>query len=246
MGPQGPSRVLAIVRWSASVSVHLTASRVRGASLATCSPSGVNGIEAEAAYQRADEAGIPRAARCLACSPSRAGRPRPRTRRTAGPMSAAIRLARSSSGCCSRRGRLGRGQGGVGAVRTSAVRASTELELPSLIARRDATGLGRLVLRPCDPGTRQPGDGRSGDGAGGDHWRCSWRIAPTQGLPFVPTKELRVDIADGSNLVAGNDVREGGFRIGLVSDLKPISARQWSGRGAVDVEARSEQREGAG
>jgi virulence factor Mce-like protein len=43
-----------------------------------------------------------------------------------------------------------------------------------------------------------------------------------QGLPFVPTKELKVDIADGSNLVAGNDVREGGFRIGLVSALRPI------------------------
>jgi virulence factor Mce-like protein len=42
------------------------------------------------------------------------------------------------------------------------------------------------------------------------------------GLPFVPTRELRVDIANGSNLVAGNDVREGGFRIGLVSDLRPV------------------------
>jgi virulence factor Mce-like protein len=42
------------------------------------------------------------------------------------------------------------------------------------------------------------------------------------GLPFVPTRELKVDVADGSNLVAGNDVREGGFRIGLVSNLKPI------------------------
>ncbi len=42
------------------------------------------------------------------------------------------------------------------------------------------------------------------------------------GLPFVPTRQLKVDIADGSNLVQGNDVREGGFRIGLVSDLKPV------------------------
>ena len=42
------------------------------------------------------------------------------------------------------------------------------------------------------------------------------------GLPFVPTKELKVNITNGSNLVVGNDVREGGFRIGLVSDLKPI------------------------
>ncbi len=42
------------------------------------------------------------------------------------------------------------------------------------------------------------------------------------GLPFVPTKQLKVDIANGSNLVVGNDVREGGFRVGLVSAMKPI------------------------
>jgi virulence factor Mce-like protein len=43
-----------------------------------------------------------------------------------------------------------------------------------------------------------------------------------QGLPFVPTRELKVNIADGSNLVQGNDVREGGFRVGLVSEMKPV------------------------
>ncbi|MGH2870125.1 MAG: MlaD family protein, partial [Solirubrobacteraceae bacterium] len=42
------------------------------------------------------------------------------------------------------------------------------------------------------------------------------------GLPFVPTKQLKVDIGSGSDLVAGNEVREGGFRIGLVSALKPV------------------------
>ena len=42
------------------------------------------------------------------------------------------------------------------------------------------------------------------------------------GLPFLPTKELRVDVANGANLVVGSDVREGGFRIGLVSGLAPI------------------------
>ncbi len=42
------------------------------------------------------------------------------------------------------------------------------------------------------------------------------------GLPFVPTRELKVDLPDGANLVVGNDVREGGFRIGLISALKPI------------------------
>ena len=43
------------------------------------------------------------------------------------------------------------------------------------------------------------------------------------GLPFVPTRELKVDIANGSNLVIGNEVRSGGFRIGVISNMKPIA-----------------------
>ena len=42
------------------------------------------------------------------------------------------------------------------------------------------------------------------------------------GLPFVPTRELKVDIADGSDLVPGNDVLESGFRIGFVQSMRPI------------------------
>ena len=42
------------------------------------------------------------------------------------------------------------------------------------------------------------------------------------GLPFVPTRELKVDMASGSDLVAGNEVTEGGYRIGLISALDPI------------------------
>ena len=42
------------------------------------------------------------------------------------------------------------------------------------------------------------------------------------GLPFVPTQELKVDVANGSDIVIGNDVREGGFRVGLVSEAKPV------------------------
>ncbi|HET9104205.1 MAG TPA: MlaD family protein [Solirubrobacteraceae bacterium] len=42
------------------------------------------------------------------------------------------------------------------------------------------------------------------------------------GLPFVPTRELKVDIASGSDLVIGNEVREGGFRIGLISDMQAV------------------------
>jgi virulence factor Mce-like protein len=44
-----------------------------------------------------------------------------------------------------------------------------------------------------------------------------------QGLPFVPTRELKVDIANGSELVAGNDVREGGYLVGIISQLKPVT-----------------------
>jgi len=44
-----------------------------------------------------------------------------------------------------------------------------------------------------------------------------------EGLPFVPTRELKVDIANGSELVDGNDVREGGYLIGMVADMKPVT-----------------------
>src|SRR5438874_361741 len=45
------------------------------------------------------------------------------------------------------------------------------------------------------------------------------------GLPFVPTRELKVDIANGAALVPGNDVMEGGDRVGLVSDERPVVLR---------------------
>jgi virulence factor Mce-like protein len=42
------------------------------------------------------------------------------------------------------------------------------------------------------------------------------------GLPFVPTRELRVQVSNGSELVKGNEVRSGGFRVGVVKDMKPV------------------------
>ncbi len=42
------------------------------------------------------------------------------------------------------------------------------------------------------------------------------------GLPFVPTRELKIDLASGAALVPGNDVDQGSYRIGLVSDMHPI------------------------
>jgi virulence factor Mce-like protein len=42
------------------------------------------------------------------------------------------------------------------------------------------------------------------------------------GLPFVPTSELKIELPNGAELVKGNEVREGGFRIGVVSAIRPV------------------------
>lgn len=41
------------------------------------------------------------------------------------------------------------------------------------------------------------------------------------GLPFVPTYEVSAEIPGGANLVEGNEVRVGGFRVGLVREIRP-------------------------
>lgn len=42
------------------------------------------------------------------------------------------------------------------------------------------------------------------------------------GLPFVPTRQLKVDVVSGSDLVAGAEVSEGGFEVGIVKSLAPV------------------------
>jgi virulence factor Mce-like protein len=39
------------------------------------------------------------------------------------------------------------------------------------------------------------------------------------GLPFVPTYQLRAEMPNGAKLVKGNEVRSGGFRVGIVKDI---------------------------
>jgi virulence factor Mce-like protein len=53
-----------------------------------------------------------------------------------------------------------------------------------------------------------------------------------QGLPFVPSYKLKAELRGGAKLVRGNEVRAGGFRVGLVDDIK-------SERKRVDGEVRS-------
>ena len=42
------------------------------------------------------------------------------------------------------------------------------------------------------------------------------------GLPFVPTREYNVQLSNGAMLVKGNEIREGGYRIGVIDDMKPV------------------------
>jgi ABC-type transporter Mla subunit MlaD len=43
-----------------------------------------------------------------------------------------------------------------------------------------------------------------------------------KGLPFVPSQTIKFQVANGANLLPGNEVREGGARIGIVEDMKPV------------------------
>jgi virulence factor Mce-like protein len=53
-----------------------------------------------------------------------------------------------------------------------------------------------------------------------------------QGLPFVPTYKLQVQLPNGAKLVEGNEVRAGGFRVGSVEEIRGARVR-------VDGEVRS-------
>src|SRR5437763_1118747 len=41
-------------------------------------------------------------------------------------------------------------------------------------------------------------------------------------LRFVPNYDLNAQLPNGAKLVAGNDVRLGGFRIGTIDEIKPV------------------------
>ena len=48
-----------------------------------------------------------------------------------------------------------------------------------------------------------------------------------QGLPFVPSYQLTAEVPNGAKLVKGNEVRAGGFRVGIVDEIR--SARKMVG-----------------
>jgi virulence factor Mce-like protein len=55
-----------------------------------------------------------------------------------------------------------------------------------------------------------------------------------QGLPFVPTYDLNAKLPNAAQLVQGNEVRMGGFRVGVISTIKPV--RQANGTSYAEVQ----------
>ena len=46
-------------------------------------------------------------------------------------------------------------------------------------------------------------------------------VQANRGLPFVPTYDLRAQLPGGANLIEGNEVRMGGFRVGVIESIRP-------------------------
>ena len=53
------------------------------------------------------------------------------------------------------------------------------------------------------------------------------------GLPFVPTYKLDAELPDAPGLIAGNEVRMGGARVGVVSDIDAERPRTTARRAAL-------------
>jgi virulence factor Mce-like protein len=55
------------------------------------------------------------------------------------------------------------------------------------------------------------------------------------GLPFVPTYSLKVNVPSAAQLVKGNEVRVGGTRVGIVDGIVPIQHRDGSVTAQLDL-----------
>ena len=55
------------------------------------------------------------------------------------------------------------------------------------------------------------------------------------GLPFVPTYDVKAELPTGNKLVKGNEIRVGGFRVGVVDELTPKVVQEDGERKSVAV-----------
>lgn len=47
-----------------------------------------------------------------------------------------------------------------------------------------------------------------------------------KGLPFIPVYEIKAELPSGANLVTGNEVRLGGFRVGQIDAIRPTTVER--------------------
>src|SRR5205823_14152597 len=55
------------------------------------------------------------------------------------------------------------------------------------------------------------------------------------GLPFVPTYSVSVQVPDADSLVKGNDVRVGGIRVGTVQSVQPVQHNDGTATAKVNL-----------
>ena len=55
------------------------------------------------------------------------------------------------------------------------------------------------------------------------------------GLPFVPTYDVEAELPNAANLVQGNEVRIGGFRVGVVSEITPLREEDGNVRARIQM-----------
>ena len=66
-------------------------------------------------------------------------------------------------------------------------------------------------------------------------------VQANSGLPFVPSYDVKAEIPGGSNLVVGNEVRIGGFRIGVVDRIEPAVSEETDGRAVAVIHMKLEK-----
>ena len=60
-------------------------------------------------------------------------------------------------------------------------------------------------------------------------------VQANSGLPFVPTYNLKAELPSGSNLIVGNEVRWGGYQIGIIDDIRPATRQRGATRSIAVV-----------
>jgi virulence factor Mce-like protein len=55
------------------------------------------------------------------------------------------------------------------------------------------------------------------------------------GLPFVPTYQVSVQVPDADSLVKGNDVRVGGIRVGTVTSVQPVQHKDGTATAKINL-----------